>query len=119
MSVVRLLAALLVLSSAQQIGLSTAAISVYNSSNITKDSKYMLSVIYLVLAIVGVLLGTIILIQNEPSIVMVAILLFIWLAVNVATGVVSQMVITGQTAGYVISYIITGLLFGMAVFTLI
>ena len=118
MSTARLLAALLVLSSAQQIGLSTAAITVYNSSSITKDSKYTLSVIYLILAILGVLLGVIILIQNETSITMAAILVFIWLAVNVATGVVSQMVLTGQTAGYVISYCITGVLLIMSVVTL-
>ena len=118
MSASRLLAALLVLSSAQQIGLSTAAISVYNSSTIAKDIKYTLSLVYLILAIVGVLIGVIALIQNEPSDLMMAVLLFVWLAVNVATGVTSQMVMTGQTVGYVISYSITGVLLALGVISL-
>ena len=113
------LSIILLLSSIEQIAAASAAIAVYNaSSTLTKDMKYTLSVIYLILGCVGVLLALWAIIYKDyvDNSVIFTGLVYVWLIVNIATCSVSGQVLTTQQTSYMISYIFAGLFVLLALY---
>lgn len=107
----KLLGALLVLSSAQQVGLATTVISKYNNNGIVKNIKYTWSLISLILAVVGLILGLAIMLYDFLPKAVVIGALVVWLGVNISAGVIAQSVSNAnQKVPYIVSYILTSVL---------
>ncbi len=105
------MSAILILGSIQTIGVTSAVISYYNTNEMDKDAKYIMNVIAMVLACVGVIIGLYAFMYPDmfKNVYYVAIVL-VWLAVTFTTEFLGRTVITNQDVGFYISIGITGVL---------
>lgn len=107
-----LLASTLIISSVLTIGSSAATIGYYNGPPPTpKDSKFYLQVVYLVLAIIGILLGLVWLAVNpmlggDYRDILLLILALIWTVVTAISTSVAQKVITSSRTTFIINWIL-------------
>ena len=102
------LSAILILGSIQTIGVTSAIISYYNTEGLDKDAKFIMNVIALILACVGVIIGLAAFMYSDMfKNVWYMALVAAWLIVTFVTEFVGRTIITDQDLGFFISIGIT------------